>query len=150
MGNIMAPSTDAVMGAVPVAKAGVASATNDVARQVSGAMGVAVIGSVFNSAYTSNLSEAVAGLPTQAADAAGNSIGGALAVAGSLPDTAGAALTAAAKQGFVDAMGVAIFIPIGLAIIGAIVVARFLPAHHLAAAPEPGEAESAESAPSEV
>jgi EmrB/QacA subfamily drug resistance transporter len=150
MGNIMAPSTDAVMGAVPVAKAGVASATNDVARQVSGAMGVAVIGSVFNSAYTSNLSEAVAGLPTQAADAAGNSIGGALAVAGSLPDTAGAALTAAAKQGFVDAMGVAIFIPIGLAIIGAIVVARFLPAHHLAAATEPGEAESAESAPSEA
>ncbi len=51
MGTIMAPSTDAVMGAVPQAKAGVASATNDVARQVSGAVGVAVIGSTFNSAY---------------------------------------------------------------------------------------------------
>ena len=38
MGNVMAPSTDAVMGAVPVAKAGVASATNDVTRQVAGAV----------------------------------------------------------------------------------------------------------------
>jgi len=149
MGNIMAPSTDAVMGAVPVAKAGVASATNDVARQVSGAMGVAVIGSVFNSAYTSNVSEAVASLPAQAAEAAGNSIGGALGVAGSLPDAASAALAEAAKQGFVDAMGVAIFIPIGLAILGAILVARFMPARHLPPATEPGEPK-VEPAPTEI
>ena len=37
MGNVMAPSTDSVMGAVPEANAGVASAMNDVTRQVAGA-----------------------------------------------------------------------------------------------------------------
>jgi hypothetical protein len=41
----MAPATEAVVGAVPAAKSGVASATNTVARMISGALGVAVIGS---------------------------------------------------------------------------------------------------------
>ena len=49
MGNIMAPSTDSVMGAVSEAKAGIGSAMNDVARQTGGAMGVAVVGSTFAS-----------------------------------------------------------------------------------------------------
>ncbi len=130
MGNVMAPSTDAVMGAVPVAKAGVASATNDVTRQVAGAIGVAVSGSVFNSAYASNMTDAVAGLPGEAAEAAGNSVGAAIAVAGQLPAAAGELLTAAARQGFVDAMGVAIWIAIGVALTGAVLVARFMPAGH--------------------
>ena len=46
MGAVMAPATDSVMGAVPEAKAGVGSAMNDVTRQVGGALGVAVIGSL--------------------------------------------------------------------------------------------------------
>ena len=41
MGWVMAPATEAVVGAVPAAKSGVASATNTVARMVSGALGVA-------------------------------------------------------------------------------------------------------------
>ena len=138
MGNIMAPSTDAVMGAVPVAKAGVASATNDVTRQVAGAIGVAVIGSVFNSAYQSNMASAVAQLPPEAAEAAGNSIGAALAVAAQLPGQAGAALTEAARQGFVDAMGVAVWIPVAIAVAGGFLVLRFLPPRHLEPAEEPG------------
>ena len=63
MGNVMAPSTDSVMGAVPEANAGVASAMNDVTRQVAGAFGVAVIGSVINTVYGGRMTEAVAGLP---------------------------------------------------------------------------------------
>ena len=138
MGNIMAPSTDAVMGAVPVAKAGVASATNDVTRQVAGAIGVAVIGSVFNSAYQSNMASAVAQLPPEAAEAAGDSIGAALAVAAQLPAQAGAALTEAARQGFVDAMGLAVWIPVAIAVAGGFLILRFLPPRHLEPAEEPG------------
>src|SRR4051794_40425403 len=52
MGWIMAPATSAVVGAVPAAKSGVASATNTVARMVSGALGVAVIGSLVGSVYS--------------------------------------------------------------------------------------------------
>ena len=52
IGWIMGPATDSVMGAVPEEKAGVASAMNDVARQVAGALGVAVIGSLVGSLYS--------------------------------------------------------------------------------------------------
>jgi len=147
MGNIMAPSTDSVMGAVPVAKAGVASATNDVTRQVAGAIGVAVIGSVFNSAYQTAMEPAVAQLPPDAAGAASNSIGAALQVASQLPAQAGEALALASRQGFVDAMGVAIWIPVAIAALGGFLVLKFLPPQHLEAAPEPGtEPSSAEVA----
>ena len=144
MGNIMAPSTDSVMGAVPVAKGGVASATNDVTRQVAGAIGVAVIGSVFNSVYASRMAEAVSQLPADAANAATNSIGAALSVAAQLPASVGAALSDAARQAFVDAMGVALWIPVVMALIGAILILRFLPPFHLPAAQEPGGEHAAE------
>ena len=130
MGNVMAPSTDAVMGAVPVAKAGVASATNDVTRQVAGAIGVAVVGSAFNSAYTANMESAVVQLPPEVAAAASNSIGAATRIAADLPTEAAANLLGAAQQAFVDAMSVAIFFPIALALIGAALIARFMPAEH--------------------
>ncbi len=136
LGTVMAPSTDAVMGAVPQAKAGVASATNDVARQVAGAVGVAVIGSAFNSAYASNVAAAVSQLPAEAAGAAGDSIGAAMAISSRLPEQAGTALAAAARQGFTDAMGVAVFIGVAAALVGAFVVSRFMPAEHLPEEPE--------------
>src|SRR4051812_37165306 len=66
MGWVMAPATNAVVGAVPAAKSGVASATNTVARMVSGALGVAVIGSLVNSLYANDVSGSVVGLPTEA------------------------------------------------------------------------------------
>ena len=67
MGNVMAPGTEAVMSAVPEEKAGVGSAMNDVNRQVAGALGVAVIGSVSSSAYSSNVESATTALPPSAA-----------------------------------------------------------------------------------
>jgi DHA2 family multidrug resistance protein-like MFS transporter len=137
MGTIMAPSTDAVMGAVPRAKAGVASATNDVARQVSGAIGVAIVGSALNSAYSSRMVEAVASLPSDAAAAASNSIGAAIGIAARLPAAAGTQLADAARNAFVDSMGLAVFIGAGAALIGAFLVARFMPPQHL---PEEEEA----------
>ena len=57
MGSVMAPATACVMSAVPEIKAGVGSAMNDVTRQVGGALGVAVIGSVIGGAYTGKMTE---------------------------------------------------------------------------------------------
>lgn len=131
LGSVMAPSTDAVMGAVPQAKAGVASATNDVARQVAGAVGVAVIGSAFNSAYASNVASAVSQLPAEAAGAAGDSIGAAMMISSQLPEPAGTALATAARQGFTDAMGPAVFVAVAASLLGAFLVYRFMPAAHL-------------------
>ena len=131
MGNVMAPSTDAVMGAVPEANAGIASAMNDVTRQVSGAFGVAVIGSVINTAYSGRMDAAVAGLPPEAAEAASDSVGAATRIASMLPDALGAELAAAADVAFTDALGIAVLVSAGVAVAGAVLIARFLPARHL-------------------
>ena len=127
MGNVMAPGTEAVMSAVPAAKAGVGSAMNDVNRQVAGALGVAVIGSVPSSAYSSNVESATAGLLPSAADAATDSIGVAVGVAAHLPAGAGDALTLAAGGAFTDALGVALLIGSGVLLVAAVLVERHLP-----------------------
>ena len=131
MGNVMAPSTDAVMGAVPEANAGIASAMNDVTRQVSGAFGVAVIGSVINTAYSGSMDAAVAGLPPETAEAASDSVGAASRIASMLPDSLGSGLAAAADGAFTDALGIAVLVAAGVAAAGAALIARFLPARHL-------------------
>ena len=55
LGLTMAPSTTAVMEAIPESKAGVGSATNDASREVGGALGIAIGGSVLNEVYQSNI-----------------------------------------------------------------------------------------------
>ena len=79
MGWVMAPATEAVVGAVPAAKSGIASATNTVARMVSGALGVAVIGSLVSSLYSNDVEGSLGALPPQAQTAVEGSIGAASA-----------------------------------------------------------------------
>jgi EmrB/QacA subfamily drug resistance transporter len=82
LGLITAPATEAILGAVPTAKAGVGSAVNDATRLFGAALGVAVLGSVAASLYASRLGATIpAGLPLNAAAAARGSIGGALVAA---------------------------------------------------------------------
>ena len=81
IGWIMGPATESIMGAVPEEKSGVASAMNDVTRQVAGALGTAVIGSIITSLYASRIGDSVAALPEQARVAAEDSIGQANAIA---------------------------------------------------------------------
>lgn len=137
MGWVMAPATEAVVGAVPAAKSGVASATNTVARMVSGALGVAVVGSVVSSLYTSEVEGSLAALPPAAAAAAEDSVGGASAVAAQLPPDAAGSLLAVASDAFSDAMGTGLLVAAGLAAVAAVLVARWLPAG------EPASAEAA-------
>jgi EmrB/QacA subfamily drug resistance transporter len=63
MGLTMAPATESIMGSVPLARAGVGSAVNDTTRELGGAVGVAVIGSVFASVYGSRIVDALHGQP---------------------------------------------------------------------------------------
>jgi EmrB/QacA subfamily drug resistance transporter len=83
MGLTMAPATESVMGSLPLSKAGVGSAVNDTTRQVGGALGVAVIGSVLATTYGNKIGEFLSGLTDSAVQftgpqvvAAKNSIGG--------------------------------------------------------------------------
>jgi len=127
MGNVMAPATVAVMSAVSEAKAGVGSAMNDVNRQVAGALGVAIIGSISSSLYSSKVDSAAAALPPGAAHTASDSIGGAAVVAAHLPPSAGEPLLTAAHAAFTDAIGLALLIGTGIMLAAAVLVRRYLP-----------------------
>ena len=127
MGNVMAPATETVMAAVPKAKAGVGSAMNDVNRMVAGALGVAVIGSIVTSAYSSHVESATSGLPAAAASTASESIGGAAAVAEQLPATTGEVLQHAAGVAYTDALGLGMIVAAAVLALGAFAVRRFLP-----------------------
>ena len=59
MGLTSAPATEAIIGVVPKAKAGIGSAVNDATRLLGGTLGVAVIGSVYASLYASRLTAAL-------------------------------------------------------------------------------------------
>lgn len=120
------PTTEAVMGALPRAKAGVGSAVNDTTRQVGGALGVAVLGSVLHSLYSTRMSDHVAGLPAQAAKAVKDNIIGATEIAARLGPRAGA-LVDHAQHAFVHAMDVTLLVGTGTAVLGALVVIIWLP-----------------------
>jgi len=120
------PTTEAVMGALPRAKAGVGSAVNDTTRQVGGALGVAVLGSVLHSLYSGRMAGHVAGLPARAADAVKDNIVGATEIAGRLGPRAGD-LVGHAQDAFVHAMDVTLLVATATAVLGALVVLIWLP-----------------------
>jgi EmrB/QacA subfamily drug resistance transporter len=128
MGMTMAPATDSIMGSLPLGKAGVGSAMNDTTRQVGGALGVAVLGSVLASAYASSMAPSLAGLSAPAAATASDSVGGAMAVAAQVGGANGQTLVAASHAAFVDGFGTAVLIAAGVAAAGAVLVLLFLPA----------------------
>ncbi len=134
MGWIMAPATEAVVGAVPAAKSGVASATNTVARMVSAALGVAIIGSLISSLYSKDVDGSLGALPAEAQAGAEGSIGAANAIAAQLPSDASDDLLATTGNAFTQAMGTGLLIAAAVAALMAVLVARFLPARETIAA----------------
>ena len=127
-GWIMAPATEAVVGAVPAAKSGVASAINTVARMVAGALGVAVVGSLVSSLYSKDVDGSFRALPPHAETAAEDSIGAAHAIAGQLPPDAASRLIATTGDAFTEAMGAGLLVAGTLAVAAAVLVLRSLPA----------------------
>ena len=137
MALVMAPATDSVMGSVPLAKAGVGSAVNDTTRQVGGALGVAIIGSIVSSVYGSKVGDFFAGKPAPkaAVDAAKNSLGGAIAVSKNLagqpiPNAKqlAAGLVDTANHAFVEAFRWGTRVGAVVLALGVIIVLRWLPA----------------------
>src|SRR3954469_24677937 len=96
MGLAMSPATDAIMGALPRAKAGIGSAMNDVVRELGGTLGVAVRGSTLPSSYGWGMNDVTAALPEGAAEAANDSVGAAHEIGAQLGSGAGAKLIDAA------------------------------------------------------
>jgi EmrB/QacA subfamily drug resistance transporter len=129
MGMTMAPATESVMGSLPLAKAGVGSAVNDTTRQVGGALGVAIVGSVLSSVYGSKIVDLFSGkVPGDAVEAAKDSLGSALSVATKAGGSSARQLAAGADQAFVSAMHGGALVAAAAAAVGVVVVLLFLPA----------------------
>jgi EmrB/QacA subfamily drug resistance transporter len=130
MGLVMAPATESIMGSLPPAKAGVGSAMNDTTRQMGGALGVAVIGSILATSYRPGVTDALTalGAPSDVITKAQDSVGGAVQAAATLPAELGTAVATAARSEFVDAFGGALLMAAAVVAVAAVVVFMFLPA----------------------
>ncbi|MFD8418415.1 MFS transporter [Streptomyces sp. NPDC059466] len=126
MAHIMTPTSVVIMQALPREKAGSASALSNVFRQVGGALGIAVLGSVLSSAYRNGIEGKLSLLPPGLRHTAGESIEATLGVAAKLGPR-GDALVTPANDAFLHAMHVTALCGAGVAIVGAVIVAVFLP-----------------------
>ncbi len=126
---ITAPSTEAVMGSLAVDQIGAGAAVNNTTRELGGTLGVAVLGSVFASAYSPKIIEAFRPFPIPAGArlAAHQSMAAALAVVGHAPAVAAPVLRAAAFSGFGAGLKVACMVGAAVAVIGALNAFRYLP-----------------------
>jgi EmrB/QacA subfamily drug resistance transporter len=129
MGLTIAPATASIMGAVPPGRAGVGSAINDTTRQVGGALGVAVMGSIGASIYHAQMAQHLtpARLDPSATAAAHDSIGAAAGLVGKLSPAQTEVVLSAARHAFIQGMDVASWVGAGIALAGALVALVFLP-----------------------
>jgi predicted MFS family arabinose efflux permease len=109
IGLCVAPTTSAIMGAVPDNKQGVASAVNDTTREVGAAIGIAVAGSVVAAHYGEVLGPALARFPEQVRGPASESLAHALAVAGQMGPQ-GRQLAQLAENAFLESMHLSLLI----------------------------------------
>jgi EmrB/QacA subfamily drug resistance transporter len=128
MGLTTAPATESIMGSLPPGKAGVGSAVNDTTRQTGGALGVAVLGSIFALRYHAVIGDATFA-PEAVRPEVKDSIGKALAAASSLGGTTSETIVAAARQAFIVSMRVVYGTAALVVLCASFVAWRFLPAH---------------------
>ena len=149
MGISMAPLTSSIMGSIPLGKAGVGSAVNDTTRELGGAFGVAVLGSLLQSTYSGRIGD-LAGVPEGAKELAQTSLGGAFRAAQSLEPAAAQALVDGAKQAYVSGMHLALFVAAAVALFTVGLMLRYLPGKDEATATArvaPGERRTREPEP---
>ncbi|WP_405559199.1 MFS transporter [Streptomyces canus] len=138
MAHIMTPTSVVIMQALPREKAGSASALSNTFRQVGGALGIAVLGSVLSTAYRNSIEPHLGAVPAGVRHTAGESIEATLGVAAKLGPR-GDALVGPANDAFLHAMHVTALCGAGVALVGALVVALFLPGRP--AEPQQGQEE---------
>jgi len=137
MALTMSPMTTELMSAVPRDRAGIGSAMNDTTRELGGALGVAVLGSLVTSQYTTGLAGTVASLPAEAREIAEGSIAGVqgLIARGVVSPDLAERLLGVARTAFVDGLGVAGLVAASVVAVAAVAVRVLLPANAVPTAP---------------
>ncbi len=128
MGLTMAPATAVIMSSIPAAKAGVGSSMNDTAREVGGAFGIAILGTILKDIFSRDIRN---GLPStlspEQTELASSGLGKALALARQVGGPEGAQIASVAKQAFVDAMAPAFWSAAALVLVAAVLVTIYFP-----------------------
>lgn len=132
LGPVVTLTTDLIVGSAPPEKAGAASAISETASEFGGAVGIAVLGSIVTASYRGSMATTVpAGVPDVAAAAARDTLGAAVAVAGSLPDQLAGQLVAAARLAFTQSLEtmavIAALVSLGAAVLALVLLRRGRP-----------------------
>ncbi|HTT50912.1 MAG TPA: MFS transporter [Streptosporangiaceae bacterium] len=129
MGLVMAPASTTIMTTVPAHQAGAGSAINDTIREVGGALGIAIVGSLAAAVFRDKLGSALAAAhaPHPVSDVATGSIAAADAVGRQLGGARGAQLLSAAHGAFADSMAAGVRVAAAVALVAAIGTIFFLP-----------------------
>jgi EmrB/QacA subfamily drug resistance transporter len=133
MGLVMATAPAVCMSVVPPEKAGAGSAVPNMARQVGGAVGIALLGAVLGSVYRTHITPSLAGLPSAVQQQAASSIGATSAAAHELADAAlldphsPSGLSPAVTSSFIDAQRTAMWTAAGIGAVGSLAALLWLP-----------------------
>jgi DHA2 family multidrug resistance protein-like MFS transporter len=110
-------TTELIVGSAPPERAGAASGISETGAELGGALGISLLGSIGVAIYRGRIADALpVGVPADAAEAARDTLGGAVAAAAALPAEVGAALIATAQGAFVQGMQVAAVISAVMAV----------------------------------
>jgi DHA2 family multidrug resistance protein-like MFS transporter len=125
-------TTELIVGSAPPERAGAASGISETGSELGGALGIAILGSIGTAVYRSAVAAGLpAGVPSEVAAIARDTLGGAVGVAQQLPGPLGIALLDIAREAFVQglhrAAGISAAVAIGAAIM-AVVFLRRVPA----------------------
>jgi MFS transporter, DHA2 family, multidrug resistance protein len=116
-----------MVGAAPPERAGAAAGVSETSSELGGALGIAVLGAAGAAVYRAELDGAVpADVPAEAAGAAEETLGGAVAAADELPDVMGAQLVETAREAFTEAFQLATTLNAAVAFGAAILAAALL------------------------
>ncbi len=121
------PATTMIIVGLPEDRRTLASAVNDVSREVGGAIGIAVLATVLNSVYQHRAGGFVQGLPADAAASGSEGVNSALKVAEQIGGGPGTALAAAARAAFYDGYQFALYTGSAILVVGAVLCAVFAP-----------------------
>ena len=124
---VITVTTDLIVGTAPPERAGAASAISETSAEFGGALGIALLGSIGAAVYRGQIGDAFpAGVPPGAADAARDTLGGAVASAEGLPARTGAAVLDAAHEAFTSGMRLVAAISVVILVVLAVVATLLL------------------------
>ena len=150
MAPVMSLTTELIVGSAPPERAGAASGISETAAELGGALGISILGSLGVALYRGQISASLPdGLPAEAAVAARDTLGGAVAVAAQLPGSLGAEVLDVARDAFVLGMqaaaAISAVVAIGVAVLALVLLRHVRPGGEAASEPEPRPATDVEA-----